>query len=132
MPPKNNITLGPGTMYFNSPEGLQPLGEVQEIELTEEAETFAEDQEPIVKAVDIGEVTSHLLEDPNGTSRDFLGAVAIMVDVWNQLWVMLTPMLDLVAKDPRSPRLMHLARYGKNHRIRKKNAKRLVRIMKGD
>ena len=132
MPPKNNITLGPGTMYFNSPEGLQPLGEVQEIELTEEAETFAENQEPIVKAVDIGEVTSHLLEDPNGTFRDFLGSVAIMVDVWNQLWVMLTPMLDRVAKDPRSPRLMHLARYGKNHRIRKKNAKRLVRIMKGD
>lgn len=131
MPPKDNITLGPGTLYFNSPEGLQPLGEVQEVEFTEEADTFAEDQEPIIKAGDSGELTG-TLEDVSGAFKSLCWVIKTMVDAWNKMWRVLQPMFDRVAKDPRTPRLMHLARYGKNKRIRKKNAKRLVHIMKGD
>lgn len=131
MPPENNMTLGPGTLYFNTPEGLQPLGEVQEVELTEEAEAFADTQEPIVTAIESGELTGSL-EDLNGAFKALIDIVIATMHAWNQIWEALNPMFDIVAKDPRTPRLMHLARYGKNHRIRKKNAKRLVRIMKGD
>lgn len=128
MPPKDNITLGPGTMYFNSPEGLQPLGEVQEIEFTEEAETFADTREPIVKAADQGEINLTI----NADCQAILAGLDAAAKAWDRLWEGLKPMLDRLAKDPKTPRLMHLARYGKNKRIRKKNAKRLVRIMKGD
>ena len=128
MPPKDNITLGPGTMYFNGPEGLQPLGEVQEVEFTEEAETFAEDQEPIVKAVNSGMVTLTM----NANFKAFLAGLDKAREAWNRLVETLQPMLVRAAKDPRTPRLRHLARYGKNRRIRKKNAKRLFHIMKGD
>lgn len=128
MPPKNNITLGPGTMYFNSPEGLQPLGEVQEIEFTEEAETFAKDQEPIIKAADQGEIKLTI----NADCKAILDGLAAAAKAWDRLWETLKPMLDRLAKDPRTPRLTHLAKYGKNHRIRKKNAKRLYKIAKGE
>jgi hypothetical protein len=131
MPPKDNITLGPGTLYFNGPEGLQPLGEVQEVELTEEAETFADTQEPIVKATDPGEIT-FTVEDLNGAFKALSDTATAIIKAWNKLWEALTPMLDRAAKDPRTPRLAHLAKHGKNRRIRKKNAKRLFNIMKGE
>lgn len=131
MPTKNDITLGPGTLYFNGPEGLQPLGEVQEIGFTEEAETYAEDQEPIVKAVDCGEVTL-AVEDLSGAFKALCDTAAAIIKTWNTMWETLKPMLDRVAKDPRTPKLLHLAKHGKNNRIRKKNAKRLFRIMKGE
>ena len=45
MPPKDNIQLGEGTLYFKTEEGLEPLGEISEaVELE-----FAEDAEPAVK-----------------------------------------------------------------------------------
>lgn len=128
MPPKDNITLGPGTMYFNTPEGLQPLGEVQEVELTEEAETFADTQEPIVKATDPGEINLTI----NADCRAILDGLRLCREAWDRIWEVLKPMFDRLAKDPRTPRLVHLAKHGKNHRIRKKNAKRLFNIMKGE
>lgn len=122
MPPKDfKIGRMNSRLFIPTESGYQPLGAAQ---FTEEADTFADDQEPIVKAADSGELTF--------TLRDMNGAFAVMLDGINKMWKVLQPMLDRVAKDPRTPRLMHLVRYGKNKRIRKKNAKRLVHIMKGD
>lgn len=130
MPLKDNITLGPGTLYFNGPEGMQPLGEVQEVEITEEAETFAEDQEPIIKAADSGELS--FTATLNADDQAILDKLAEEAKAWNLLWETLGPIFDRLAKDPRTPKLVHLVKHGKNRRIRKKNAKRLVQIMKGE
>lgn len=131
MPPKDNITLGPGTLYFNSPEGLQPLGEIKDIEFTEEAETFAEDHEPIVKMVDSAEVTL-TVETTNEAFKALAHATAIMMEAWNKMWETLKPMVERYAQDPKKySRITHLAKHGKNKRIRKKNAKRLAQLLIG-
>lgn len=65
-------------------------------------------------------------------SKSILDKLAEEVKAWNLLWETLGPMLDRLEKDPRTPKLVHLVKHGKNRRIRKKNAKRLVRIMKGE
>lgn len=72
------------------------------------------------------------LKDLNGAFKALSDTATAMVNAWNKLWDEFMPMFDRAAKDPRTPRLTHLARYGKNRRIRKKNAKRLFHIMKGD
>lgn len=131
MPTKNeNITLGPGTLYFNSPEGPQPIGEVQDVGFTEEAEAFADTQEPIIKATDSEEI-SFTLEEASGAFKALSDSAAAVVNAWFQLWSALWPMIERAAKDPRTRKLIHLAKHGKNKRIRKKNAKRLFHIMKG-
>lgn len=89
--------------------------------------------EPIIKKM--GGTVSLTEEDLDGAVDLVNDLAAAVVAWWNEVWKALQPMLpmfDRLAKDPRTPRLLHLARHGKNHRIRKKNAKRLVRIMKGD
>jgi hypothetical protein len=89
-----------------------------------------ESKKPVIKK--IGRTVSLTEEDLDGAVDLVSDLAAAVVAWWNKVWKALLPMLDRVAKDPRTPRLMHLARHGKNHRIRKKNIKRLVRIMKGD
>lgn len=112
MPPKD-IKAGRknGRHVIFTESGYQPLGVVQEVEITEETGT---------------------LECLNEAFTSLGAATEIMVEAWNRLWETLNPMLDRLAKDQRIPRLKHLAQYGKNRRIRKKNAKRLVSIMKGE
>lgn len=86
--------------------------------------------EPVIKKM--GGTVSLTVEDLDVAVDLISDLTAAVVTWWDGVWKVLQPMLDRVAKDPRAPRLMHLARYGKNHRIRKKNIKRLVRIMKGE
>ena len=132
MPPKD-IKAGRmnGRYAIFTESGYQPLGEVQEVEITEETATFADTQEPIIKAANPGELTG-TLKGLSGAFTSLSEATEIIVDAWNRLWETLNPMLARLAKDPRTPKLVHLAKHGKNRRIRKKNAKRLIRIMKGE
>lgn len=128
MPHKDNITLGPGTLFFNGPEGLQPLGEVQEVEITEETELDVLGDVPRVIVPQKAELSLTI----NADCQAILDKLAEAAKAWIILWETLGPMLDRLAKDPRTPKLVHLTKHGKNRRIRKKNAKRLVRIMKGE
>lgn len=131
MPPKDTkIGRMNGRLFIPTENGYRPLGEVQEVELTEEAETFAEDQEPIIKAADSGELS--FTATLNADCQAILDKLAEGAKAWNLLWETLGPIFDRLAKDPRTPKLVHLVKHGKNRRIRKKNAKRLVRIMKGE
>ena len=86
--------------------------------------------EPIIKKM--GGTVSLTEEDLDGGVDLISDLIAAVVAWCDKVWKALQPMLDRVAKDPRAPRLLHLARHGKNRRIRKKNAKRLVSIMKGE
>lgn len=86
--------------------------------------------EPVVKKMGgTVSLTEEDLDEAVNLASDLAAAVAAW---WNEVWKALQPMLDRAAKDPRTPRLLHLARHGKNHRIRKKNAKRLYKIAKGE
>lgn len=89
-----------------------------------------ESKKPVVKKM--GGTVSLTEEDLDG-AVDLISDLTAAVVAWcDEVWKALQPMLDRVAKDPRTPRLLHLARHGKNHRIRKKNAKRLYKIAKGE
>lgn len=133
--PYKYIPLGPGTLYFNTPEGPQRLGEVKEIEFTEEdPEQLSILGEPnkktLVSAVGSGEIT--LTVELHEAFRALLDIIEAEAQTWGTVWNALKSMLERAAKDPRTPRLRHLAQHSKNKRIRKKNAKRLYQIMKGE
>lgn len=108
MPTKNNMELGPGTLYFMPPKGGDPVycGEVKNLEYTEEADT------PALRALKTipTEITMDL-EPPGLKAMFFLtGDPAYMAR-----WAL-----------TQNPRLAHLARYAKKGRARNKNVRRLV------
>lgn len=99
-------------------------------ELESKKPQWADVNEPIIKKM--GGTVSLTEEDLDGAVDLISDLAAAVVALCGKVWKALLPMFDRLAKDPRTPRLLHLARHGKNHRIRKKNTKRLVRIMKGE
>ena len=117
MPPKDNITLGPGTMYFNTPEGLQPLGEVQEVEFTEEAELDILGNKPRVIVPERAELSATITM-PARTMERLIEAErrALFLEVWRGL-----------CKEYPSRRVVHLANHHGNPRTRIKNMKRIFR-----
>lgn len=118
MPPKNNITLGPGAMYFNIPEGLQPLGEVQEIEITEEEPTpDILGNAPRIICPEAGEFTAELTLSPEAY-KNYMAAVSAAQ--------IITRVIELWKSYPNG-RVKHLALYAKKRRTRKKNMRRLAR-----
>lgn len=117
MPPKNNITLGPGTMYFNGPEGLQPLGEVQEIEFTEEAKPGILGNEPRVIVP---------------MQAEFSATITAPAETWERLFeaerrARFALYWKFMCDNHPSRRVVHLANHHGNPRTRKKNIKRICR-----
>lgn len=117
MPPKNNITLGPGTMYFNGPEGLQPLGEVQEIEFTEEPELEIVGDIPLTIVQKSAEFSATITV-PAETYKRMIEAErrALFLEYWRGL-----------CDNYPSRRVVHLANHHGNPRTRIKNMKRICR-----
>lgn len=54
MPSKDYTILGPGTLFFNTPEGPQPLGGIYEGVILEEAEDPKEKHAPYRARTDKG------------------------------------------------------------------------------
>ena len=117
MPPKDNITLGPGTLFFNGPEGLQPLGEVQEVEFTEETELDILGEEPRT-IVPIRAEFSATITAPAETHKRMIEAErrALFLEYWRSL-----------CDNYPSRRVVHLANHHGNPRTRIKNMKRIFR-----
>lgn len=123
MPHKNNITLGPGALYFNSPDGLQPLGEmIQEVTITEEPQEldiFGDAPKYIVPQS--GEFTAELTLTPSG--QEFLTNLTKSVQT---AWDLIVRIVALWQSYP-NRRVKHLAIYAKKPRTRKKNMRRIGR-----
>lgn len=111
----NNIELGAGTLYFKTPEGWDPLGEIREV--TESDETiFAEDTEPVIKATNaLHEVTLSLQMVGDSAAKATTMLRGIVETAYR--------LLEL------NKRVAHLSRYGRTYRIRKKNCRRLQKII---
>jgi hypothetical protein len=115
MPTKDDITLGPGTLYFISPEGLQPLGEVQAIEFTEEAELDILGDKPKL-------ITS--------AQAEFSATITAPAETWERLFeaerrARRALYWEFMCDNYPSRRVVHLAKYHGNPRTRKKNIKRI-------
>lgn len=118
MPPKNNMELGPGALYFIPSEGSDPVycGEVKSLEYTED--TYA----PVD---DLGRPAV-------GLTRDTTAEVTMELEPLNpKAMFFLTGDPSYMARWAvvMRPRLAHLARYAKKGRARKKNVHRLVAFM---
>ena len=114
---ENNINLGAGTLYFKSPEGWEPLGEIGEV--TESDETiFAEDAEPVIKAVNsLHEVTLSLQMVGDTAARAAAAMRNSIFVAWERVALNLNKSVT------------HLARFGRTYRIRKKNRRRVQKMI---
>lgn len=128
MPPKDNIQLGPGKMYFNTPDGIVPLGDVQEVTL-----------EPVEDELDInGDPLPRIIAEPQGftgtitlteeAAEAFRKIAAIAEAAWRVLKQVIETFKEMVDTCP-NRRVVHLAMHG-SPRVRKKNIKRIVRYYK--
>jgi hypothetical protein len=117
MPPKDNITLGPGTLFFNGPEGVQPLGEVQEVEITEETELDVLGEEPRT-IVPMRTEFSASITVPAETLERLIEA--------EKRVRFLAYWAELCERYP-NRRVVHLATHHGNPRTRIKNMKRIFR-----
>lgn len=141
MPPKNTPKLDPGAVYFHTPEGpqqLYPLDEATDIE----AETEWPKEDPCIKPATGATLTAKLLIRPDVAKAftalgeagrqaaealgrvcrawvDFAGELCSLVEFEKQR--------EAAVVDSASPRVRHLAKYGKKYRTRKKNINRAWR-----
>ena len=147
MPPKNT-KLGPGELYFQTPEGPQLLGSITEATTIEAEETeWAEDCPPVIKAAQeeatftaevkispdvakaftaLGEACRQTTEALGKFSRaavDCMVAIARGVDIAQ----LLKAAKVQAALNEAPPRVRHLAEHGKKYRTRKKNINRALR-----
>ena len=116
MPTKNNMELGPGTLYFMSPEGGDPVycGECERLEYTQEDYTPEADTPALGSLKTIPAEFTMELEPLSMKEMFYLtGDPAYMAR-----WAL-----------TQNPRLAHLVRYAKKGRARKKNVHRLVAFM---
>ena len=122
MPPKN-ITLGSGKMYFNTPDGFVPLGDVQEVELTEEPELDILGNKPriIVPASREFTATVTLTEEASEALRKFMAPIEEAVVAFKRMWK------TVKALPLPSRRVVHLATRHGSPRVRKKNRRRIER-----
>lgn len=114
MPPKNDFNLGKGRLYVPTPEGERPLGglyTVEDIEWEEPTPWPRENPYIAIKSTQPATLTC-----------------TISVTWRNQLYKLVQYTMKLAEMLRTARRLAHLARYGKNRRIRKKNMHRLARL----
>jgi hypothetical protein len=145
MPPKD-ITLGPGTVYFQTPEGPQPLGSITEATTIEAEEPeWAEDNPVAIKAAQEATFTAEVKISPK-TRKAFtalgeackqaamaLGVVvraaadcaAIILSNAGALYSKAAKVQAALKEAP--PRVRHLAEHSKKYRTAKKNTNRALR-----
>lgn len=118
MPPKDNpITLGPGTVCFESGDGeLSPLGTVQELEYTEESEIDIYGDQKRIVVPQTGEFTLTVNLSPEQYERMKGNALKQML---RNLW------REMCALYP-NRRVVHLANHHRDPLVRKKNVKRIL------
>lgn len=142
MPPKNTTTPDPGAVYFHTPEGPQQLYPLDEIPYTEEAETDWPKENPYLKTATSGALSAKILLSPETAKAftelckackqaaealgracraavDFAGELCSLVEFEKQR--------EAAIVERASPRVRHLAKYGKKARTRKKNINRAWR-----
>lgn len=111
MPPKNSIQLGGGTFYVKKDDGeLEPLGEVGEVQELE----FAEDAESSVRI--------------NGTGEAELCAELFIDPAREAVHKLIMNYMEGVLRACPNRRVVHLVKYGKNARIRLKNWRRAQKL----
>lgn len=126
MPPKNSIQLGPGKMYFSTPEGLKPLGEVQEVELTEEPpELDIEGRTPVRIVQDPTEFSASitLTEETSKALRKIVAEAEAAFIIIRKVLEIVKEMFDSCP----NRRVVHLAIRHRDPLVRKKNLKRVAR-----
>lgn len=105
------IELGSGTLYIlNDGEAPKKFGEVKDVEI----ETWADDVSDLVVPV-------------TGMEATYEACCKIAKDVVLALLGFRDSVLDLCP----NKKVVHLARHGKNKKIRKKNFHRAIRILEG-
>lgn len=119
MPPKNNITLGPGALYFNTPHGAQYIGKIEALEYTEEEPEFVDILgEPPKFVIPVrGEATLKVQVSPR--TAEFLTNNVRMI-VIRERW------RSMCSYYP-NQRVVHLANKHGDPLVRKKNAARILR-----
>ena len=126
MPPKNIPKLDPSTVYYHTPEGLQQLYTLDEAPDIE-AETEWPKENPYIKSVTDATLSAELELTPDGVAffRDLAGAAS---EVYNLALIVREYCVE-ICNASRNKRAVHLAKYGKKYRTRKKNVHRLVRYV---
>lgn len=129
MPYKNYIPLDPGKMYFNTPDGLVPLGDVQEVEITEETDLdilgrpgpvrIVQPEQEFTASITLNEEATEALRRLKKTVEK---AWKVITDVMARLVMMLDNYPNRC--------VVHLARHHRDPLVRKKNAKRIARYYK--
>ena len=103
------IELGSGSLYIlNDAEAPKKLGEVKEIEVEELADDASEFVVPVT-----------------GMEATYEACCAISKDIVLALLGIRNSVLDLCP----NKKVVHLARHGRNKKIRKKNFNRAIRIL---
>ena len=128
MPPKDSIRLDSGTIYFNTPEGLKPLGGVQSVEITEEPpELDIYGDKPAILVPQSGEITGTitLTAEASEALSTLAAKVEAAYSLFNQILKNIKEMCDVYPYR----RSKHLAAHG-SPRVCKKNAKRIARYYK--
>jgi hypothetical protein len=122
MTPKN-IRLGAGEMYFNTPDGFVPLGDVQEVELTEEPELDILGNQPRIIVPPTREFTATvtLTEEASEALRKLMAPLEEAVAAFKRIWE------TIKALPLPSRRVVHLATRHGSPRVRKKNHRRIER-----
>ena len=147
MPPKD-IKLSPGTVYFQTPNGPQPLGSITEATVIEAEETgWAEARPAVIKAApkeatftaemkispDVAKAFTALGESckqaAEALGRAFRAAANCMVAMARGVDIaqILKAAKVQAALNEAPPRVRHLAQHGKKYRTRKKNINRALR-----
>lgn len=119
MPPINTPKLDPSTVYFHAPEGLQQLYTLDELPEIEEEETEWAKTNPYIKSATDATLSAEL-------GASFLAVVASL-GCFAQAYNAFIESLAAAVMMRASPRVSHLAKYGKKYRTRKKNINRAWR-----
>lgn len=147
MPPKD-IKLGPGTVYFQTPEGLQPLGAITEATVVEPEETeWAEEGPAVIKAAPedatftaevqispdvakaftaLGEAFISVVETMGKAVRAFADCVVAIARGVDIAQILKAAKVQKALNEA-PPGVRHLALHGKKYRTRKKNINRALR-----
>ena len=104
--------FGSGTLYISGPDGtIQPLGEVKEIEM----ETIRDDGLP----------------DFAKLSEGFEATATFTAKISKEFMLFVTGAYDVILTNCPNKRVVHLTKYGKKKRTRKKNLHRAIKILEG-
>ena len=130
MPYKNYIPLD---LYFNTPDGFVPLGDVQEVMQTPDTD-LNDIKEPGAYSI----VGVDLAKEASFTAPiTITGEAAKILNELTQAWANIHDLLSLklaaiktAIDSGQHRRVVHLALYHRDTLVRKKNMKRLIRYYK--